>query len=87
MVLSSLLRVSKVSNKNYHGTLRRAAEAFEHAGYDSWLDHAPAGSYAHLALLICGVRGLPPALSDELVTAFCGTWGEWSRDRRLGGAR
>ena len=66
--------------------LRRAAEAYDHAGRDNWLDHAPAGSYAHLALLIGGARSLPPALSDKFATAFCETWGEWSRDMRLGGA-
>ena len=49
------------------------------------LDHAPAGSYAHLAMLIGGARGLPPALSDELASASCETWGEWSRDMQLGG--
>ena len=67
--------------------LRRTKELFGRAGLGELLASTEVGTHKHLALLLGGARGLPPALSAELAGAFDETWGYWSHDQRLSGAR
>ena len=67
--------------------LRRITELFAIAGCGEQLAYTPVGTHAYLALILGGARGLPPALAAELAVAFDETWGAWSHDQRLGGAR
>ena len=60
---------------------------FGRAGLGELLASTEVGTHKHLALLLGGARGLPPALSAELAGAFDETWGYWSHDQRLSGAR
>ena len=67
--------------------LRRTNELFELWSCSAWLASAPTGTHMQLATLLGGVRGLPPGLSDDIAAVFDETWGEWSHEQRVGGAR
>jgi hypothetical protein len=66
---------------------RRATELFGLSGCDEWLANTPAGTHEYLAMLLGGARGLPIELAADLALAFDETWGFWSRDQRMAGAR
>ena len=66
---------------------RRYTELFKLAGGAECLESTPAGTHEYLALILGGARGTPPALSAELAVAFDETWGDWSHEQRLRGAK
>ena len=67
--------------------LRRTSELYAGAGCTELLQSSSPGSHRHLALLLGGTRGVPLELALEVATAFDETWGEWSSEQRLAGAR